>query len=219
MTERTTIAPALPPVVDGHDRAGQPFDVVQLMDEGTPVGAVVRLVAYLLDALIIAIAIYLVALALRAVIGPTIRITDVEGVPRIRVDRLRTIIDAASATTIAGAYFVLSWLRLGGTPMQRVVGARVERVDGGRLHPRQALGRWLVLGAPFGLISTLLLPTPLFGAILALAIALWYAILFITTARDRGKRGLHDRAAGSVVRRRRRGGSVEGGADRHPTVA
>jgi uncharacterized RDD family membrane protein YckC len=164
----------------------------------------VRLVAYVLDALMIAVAIYLVALVLRAAIGPTIRITDVDGVPRVRVDRLRSVVDAMSATTVTGLYFVTSWLRLGGTPIQRLIGVRVERADGGgRLQPRQAVGRWLMLGAPFGLISTLLVPEPLLGALLALLIAAWYAVLLVTTARDRRKRGLHDRAVGSIVLRGR----------------
>jgi hypothetical protein len=204
MTERTTIASATSPGVDLPDSTVTPADVVQLVDDGTPVGAMVRLVAYVLDALMIAIAIYLVALLLRAAIGPTIRITDVDGVPRVRVDRLRSVVDAISGTTVTGLYFVTSWLRLGGTPIQRLIGVRVERADGGGLlQPRQAVGRWLMLGAPFGLISTLLVPEPLLGALLALLIAAWYAVLFVTTARDRRRRGLHDRAVGSVVLRRR----------------
>jgi uncharacterized RDD family membrane protein YckC len=208
MTERTTIAPA------------PPADAVQLVEGGMPVGALVRLVAYLVDAIIIAIVIYLVALVLRALLGPTIRITEFEGAPLVRVDRLRSVVDVVSATTVAGAYFVVAWVRLGGTPMQRLFGMHVERLDdGGRLHARQAIGRWLVLGAPFGLISTLLFPTPLLGAILAVAIAVWYAVLFVTTARDRRKRGLHDRAAGSIVRRRRRGASGIESSESRPSVA
>lgn len=90
--------------------------------------------------------------------------------------------------------------------MQRIFGAGVERADGGgRLHPAQAIGRWFLLGAPFGIVSTFALPVPVLGAILGLVIAVWYAVLFVTTARDRRKRGLHDRLAGSVVRRRPRG--------------
>lgn len=197
MTERTTIAPAPPGAVGRGAHDLMPVEAVR------PVGVAVRLAAYLLDALIVSLAIYLVAVALRAVAGPTIRITDVDGVPRLSVDRLRSVVDSAAATTVAGTYFVASWLGLGGTPMQRLVGARVERADGGgRLHARQAMGRWFLLGAPFGLMSTLVLPVPLMGAILSLVIGIWYAILFVTTALDRRKRGLHDRVTGSMVRRR-----------------
>ena len=215
MTERTTIAPAPPAVLETG-----PLNAVQLVEDGMPVGALVRLVAYLVDAVIIAIVIYLVALVLRALLGPTIRITEFEGAPVVRVDRLRSIVDVVSATTVAGVYFVVSWVRLGGTPMQRLFRMHVERVDdGGSLRPRQAIGRWLVLGAPFGLISTLLFPTPLLGAILAVVIGVWYAVLFITTARNPRKRGLHDRAAGSMVRRRRRGASAGESSDPRPSVA
>jgi uncharacterized RDD family membrane protein YckC len=201
MTERTTIPPNPSGVVQGADPIEPSLAAPQI--EGTvPAGAVVRLVAYLLDALLIAIAIYLVALILRAVIGPTIRITDVDGVPRLRVDRLRSLVDAMAGTTIAGIYFIASWLILGGTPAQRLFRARVQRADDGeRLHVGQAVSRWLLLGAPFGLVSTLLVPVPVLGAMLAVVIVAWDAVLLITTVRDRRKRGLHDRIAGSVVRR------------------
>jgi len=76
------------------------------------------------------------------------------------------------------------------------------------LHLGQAVGRWLMLGAPFGLVSTLLVPLPILSATLALVIAVWYAILFVTTARNREKRGLHDRVSGSAVRRRSRAAKV-----------
>ncbi len=60
-----------------------------------------------------------------------------------------------------------------------------------------------MLGAPFGLLSTLALPVPWLGAILVVVIALWNLVLLVTTARNRRKRGLHDRVAGSIVVRRR----------------
>jgi uncharacterized RDD family membrane protein YckC len=198
MTEGTTIAPLGPPVVDHAGSAPMPVDDVR------GVGVVVRLVAYLLDALLLALGIYVVLLVLHALIGPTVRIAAVNGVPRLSVDRIRSLIDTAVATAVAGAYFVGSWLARGGTPAQRLVRARVERADGGgRLALGSAIKRWLLLGAPFGLVSTLLLPVPWLGAILVVVIALWHLVLLVTTARDRRKRGLHDRVAGSIVLRRR----------------
>jgi uncharacterized RDD family membrane protein YckC len=125
-------------------------------------------------------------------------------VPRLSVDRLRTLIDTAVGTFVAGASFVGSWLAWGGTPAQGRERARVERADGGgRLALGSAIKRWLLLGAPFGLVSTLVLPMPWLGAILVALIAFWHLVLLVTTARDRRKRGLHDRVAGSIVLRRR----------------
>jgi uncharacterized RDD family membrane protein YckC len=174
------------------------------VDDVRGVGVLVRLIAYLLDALILVIGIYAVVLVLHLVIGPTVRIADVDGVPRLSVDRLRSLVDTAVATALAGTYFVGSWLAWAGTPGQRLFRARVERADGGgRLALGPALKRWLLLGAPFGLLSTLLLPVPWLGAVLAVVIGLWHLVLLVTTARDRRKRGLHDRLAGSIVLRRR----------------
>jgi uncharacterized RDD family membrane protein YckC len=174
-----------------------------LAEDPEPVGAVVRLVAYALDALLLVVLIYVVALMLRAVIGPTIRFTDADGVPRLLVDRLHVVINAVAATLVAGAWFVGSWLRFGGTPGQRVLGMRVVRVDGGgALGPGQAVGRWLLLGTPLGLISTLLGPPSTLSFILVVAIAFWFALLYVSTARGRRKRGIHDRITGTVVVRR-----------------
>jgi uncharacterized RDD family membrane protein YckC len=173
--------------------------------DGPVVGVVARLVAYLIDAFLVALATYVAVAVLHAIVGPTARIVEVGGVPRLSVDPVRIVIDSALATAVSAVYFVGSWLNFGGTPAQRVIRARVERVDdGGRLSRTAAVKRWLALGAPFGLMSALLLRAPGLGAILAVVIATWHAILLVTTARERRKRGLHDRVAGSIVRRRRR---------------
>lgn len=233
MTERTT-NPATPSV--GFDGGGAvtppvavapggavapnavvapPAAVASLVDELEPVGAVVRLVAYALDALLLVAVIYVVALVLRAAIGPTIRIIDADGVSHIQVDRLRSVINAIAATLVAGAYFVGSWLRFGATPGQRLIGARVDRADGsGRLRPGQAIGRWLLLGTPLGLVSTLLGPPSPLSVALVAAIAAWYAVLYVSTARNGRKRGLHDRISGSVVRRRLRPAVVRAAPER-----
>ena len=144
------------------------------------------------------------ALALRAAIGPTLRITESAGVPRIQVDRLHRVVNSVAATLVAGAYFVGSWLRSGATPGQRLLGMRVVRIEReARLRPGQAVGRWLLLGTPLGLISTLLGPPSVVGGVLVVAIAFWFAVLIVSTARDKRKRGLHDRITGTIVRRRR----------------
>jgi uncharacterized RDD family membrane protein YckC len=203
MTERTTAAAPSPISIDGDGAIVPPVGLPAFAENPEPAGAMIRLVGYALDALLLAVAIYVVALVLRAAIGPTLRITESAGVPRIQVDRLHSVINSVAATLVAGAYFVGSWLRSGATPGQRLLGMRVVRIEGeGRLRPGQAVGRWLLLGTPLGLISTLLGPPSVIGGVLAVAIALWFALLFISTARGPRKRGFHDRITGSVVVRR-----------------
>src|SRR5260370_1188687 len=76
-------------------------------------------------------------------------------------------------------------------------------IDGsGGLRPGQAVGRWLLLGTPLGLVSTLLGPPNTLSIVLLVAIAFWFALLFVSTARGPRKRGFHDRITGSVVVRR-----------------
>lgn len=203
MAEGTT-HPMPEPVGIDDRRIVPPVDLAALVEDPEPVGALIRLVAYALDALLLVVAIYVVALILRAAIGPTLRITESAGVPRIQVDRLHSVINSVAATVVAGAYFAGSWLRSGASPGQRLLGMRVVRFeDEGRLRPGQAVGRWLLLGTPLGLISTLLGPPSVVGGVLVVAIAFWLAVLVVSTARDKKKRGLHDRITGTVVRRRR----------------
>jgi uncharacterized RDD family membrane protein YckC len=222
LTERTT-DPAVSPVSLGLDGVGvtvPPVDPATLVDAAEPVGAFIRLVAYMLDALVLVVAIYVVALILRAAIGPTLTFTDAAGVPRVQIDRLHSVINSVAATLVAGVYFAGSWLRFGATLGQRLIGARVERVDGtGRLRPAQAVARWLLLGTPLGLISTVLGPPSALSVILVLAIAFWFALLFVSTARSRRKRGLHDRITGTTVVRRRAASAPDGTVPSVPTAS
>ncbi len=165
-------------------------------------GAAERLVAYVMDGVIVGILIYLAAFVLTRLIGPTVRYEAVGGVPSVVLDGTRAVVNAVVATAITAAYFAGSWLVLGGTPGQRLLAMRVQRAeDGGRLSVAQALIRWIVIGGPFGLVSALVVPVPLLGGALGLAFFAWFVVLLVTTARDRRKRGLQDRLAGSVVLR------------------
>ena len=163
-------------------------------------GAAERLVAYLVDGVIIGILTFIAVYISTRVFGPTLRIVTVDGLPRVTVDGTRVVINAAVAMLITGCYFVGGWSLLGATPGQRILGLRVLRFEGAhRLGVGQSLLRWLVMGAPFGLLSAIVLPLPLVAAALGVVIAIWYLILLGSTARGDRNRGLHDRAAGSVV--------------------
>jgi uncharacterized RDD family membrane protein YckC len=203
MTERTTTDPG-PPAV-GLDGSGTiaPVDPAAFADNAQPVGAMIRLLAYAVDAVLLVVVIYVVALVLRAAIGPTLRITDSSGVPRVQIDRLHSLINSLAATFVAGVYFAGSWLRFGRTIGQRLIGARVVRVDGeGHLGPGPAAARWLLLGTPLGLIATIVGPSAASSVIPVALLATWSAVLYVSTARSRTRRGFHDRMTGSIVVRR-----------------
>jgi hypothetical protein len=78
----------------------------------------------------------------------------------------------------------------------------VQESGGARLRPGQAVIRWVLLGAWWGVLGALLLSISLGAWALGFAIVVWDLVLLWTTARDGRKRGLHDRMAGSVVHRR-----------------
>ncbi len=136
MTESTTTPSASIPV------GGRSGSAAAAIDDVRGVGVLVRLVAYVLDAVLLALVIYAILFVLHALIGPTVRISQVDGVPRVSADRLRSFLDTAQATSAAGLYFAGWWLAWGATPAQRLVRARVERADGGgRLAPGSAIKR------------------------------------------------------------------------------
>jgi uncharacterized RDD family membrane protein YckC len=160
-----------------------------------------RLVAYLIDGVLVGVAIFVVALVLMKVLGSTLPAVAADGT-RGSVDVGRALVNAVVATIISGLYFVGCWAAFGRTVGQRLLGMVVLREMGGdRLRPSQAFVRWFLLGAWWGVLAVLLLPIPAAGWLLALAIGVWDLVLLGTTARDGRKRGLHDRLAGSVVHR------------------
>lgn len=161
-----------------------------------------RLVAYLIDGVLVGVAIFVVAFVMTRFLGPTLSTASGDGIPRASVDQGRALVNAVMATTLSGVYFVGCWVAFRKTIGQRLLGMVVQReTDGDRLRLSQALVRWFLLGAWWGLLAVLLLSVPGAALILALAIAVWDLVLLGTTARDGRKRGLHDRLAGSVVHR------------------
>jgi uncharacterized RDD family membrane protein YckC len=178
-------------------------------DESLAYGdASARLVAYLIDGVLVGIAIFVVAFVISRFLGPT-RVVGADGLRPV-FDQGRALVNAVMATTLSGVYFVGCWLGFRATVGQRLLGIVVVREsDSERLRPGQALVRWVLLGAWWGVLGALLLSISLAAWVLALAIVVWDLVLLWTTAYDDRKRGLHDRAAGSVVHRRVRLVSAE----------
>ena len=103
------------------------------------------------------------------------------------------------STAISGAYFVWTWTSMRASPGQRVLGMQVGNAgDGATLTMNQAVIRWVLLGAPFGIASALTGIGGL-GLIISLAALAWFIALLVTTAQSPTKQGLHDRYANTVV--------------------
>ena len=148
-----------------------------------------RLVAYLVDVTIVAIAgaALIIALGLGEVVQTsTSRYVWVSGWT------------ATFAFALLGAlYFVFFWT--GGrraTIGQRAFDIQVGNAfDGRPLTLDQALRRWLGYGSFLGLLAVV----PSLGGLASLAQAVWVLVLLASTARSPMKQGLHDRFARSAL--------------------
>ena len=153
-----------------------------------------RLVAYLLDAVIVSVVVFGAAAVMSALVGPVVRFAVV-----IRVDGARALLTAVVATIINAGYFVMLWMLWRATIGQRLLKLEVISAGrGGRLSLPQAMIRWVLVGAPGiagGLLASLGGPTILIDA----AILIWYLALLVTVAASSTKQGLHDKISGTIV--------------------
>ena len=163
-----------------------------------------RLVAFLLDGVVLLMAGFALLTLITVFIGPTVRLEPESAAsPVSEVRTWRVILNAVLLAALSGVYFVISWSRFGWTPGQRLFRLAVlEAPRAAGMTPRRAALRWLLLGAPLGLASALTVSAPLlFLAVLVVSFT-WFSVLVVTTLRSRTGRGLHDRLAGTMVIRR-----------------
>ena len=162
-----------------------------------------RIAAHLIDALLVGLASFVVAALASAVIGPAVSVaTDTDGSARITLDSARLLIQAGAATALSGAYFVGTWIGpWAATAGQRALGVSVVRsaTPGDRLGVGRALLRWILLGAPFGLVAALVVDSAVAWSVVVLVAAAWTATLLASALREGERRGLHDRLVGSRV--------------------
>lgn len=148
-----------------------------------------RFVAYLIDAIIIAIVAFVVSVALG--VGDT-TVRRGEGWTNVY-----TTANGVVSALIGLAYFVASWT--GGrraTPGQRVLRLQVGNAfDGQGLTLQQAVIRALGLGEFLGLLAVI----PGLTTLIPLVGLLWNLGLLISTATSPTKQGFHDRLANSAV--------------------
>jgi uncharacterized RDD family membrane protein YckC len=158
-----------------------------------------RLVGIFLDGAILSLLIFLGAVALSAVFGPVVRF-DLDNYTA-SVDETLAVANAVVGLGIGGAYFVGSYTLLGASPGHRLLGMRLrDETAGGPVRLASAVVRWLLLAAPLGLAGVVTtIATGSADLLVNFALAAWYLVLLVTTARSPAKRGLHDRLARTLM--------------------
>ena len=171
-------------------------------------GVLVRLVAWLVDVLILglvggAISWFLGVIVLgttdwsvvlgRGTISSGV-ILDPALVSRIVV---LSFVTAVVSTVIDVAYFALQWA----STARATLGMRLMRLqiggeaDGRTLSRGQAARRWLAMGSWLSILAAL----PVVGGLASFASFGWYLILLITTGTNPRRMGLHDQFAGTAI--------------------
>ena len=195
-------APPIPPPA-AQPAAANAWTAMNAPVQAGPAGYVYadvpnRTIAYIIDAIILAIIGIVVAIILGAIGLSTLNL-NINSSNFGQYNVLAGLIQALVNTAINGAYFVYTWTTLRASPGQRVLGMQVgNAADGATLTMEQAIKRWVALGAPFG-IAQALNPLPGLGLIIGLAALAWFIALLVTTAQSPTKQGLHDQYAGTVV--------------------
>jgi hypothetical protein len=163
-----------------------------------------RLVAYAIDGILLTVLVFVAVAVVGAIVGPTIRFSQPADVLRLRLslDHGRAVIDGLVAAAISLVYFVGTWIALGGSPGQRLLGLRLRAAtDDVRLGAGPALVRWVALAAPSAAAAILGIVIPVLRPSLGLVVLVWQVILLVTTIGSATRQGVHDRLAGSIVTR------------------
>jgi len=165
-----------------------------------------RVIAYIIDAIIVGITTAILGAIVYAVIGSPISsrtVADPNSIIGVRFETttnyLSTIVGALIGLAISAGYFIYTWTAMRGTVGMKLLGMQVgNAADGATLTMEQAVRRWLALGGVFSL-AQVLNPIPLFGLLLGLAALIWVIALIVTTAQSPTKQGLHDQFANTII--------------------
>jgi uncharacterized RDD family membrane protein YckC len=150
-----------------------------------------RLIAYIIDAAILAVA-YLV------VITTIVIAAFVQGDTSIIAIASRSVLFALASLL----YFGYTWTTMRASPGQRAMGIQtVNAADGATLTGTQAILRWAYLFGPSALASlfTNAQQVGLLSFVVNVAVIAYYIYLYRTAANDPKRQGFHDRQTGTIV--------------------
>jgi uncharacterized RDD family membrane protein YckC len=155
-----------------------------------------RIIAYIIDIIILFLIGLVVAVALGAV-GLTSVTISANG--DIDYNPVANLIVTIVGLAVNAAYFIYTWTRNRGTVGMKVLGMQVGNAgDGATLTQDQGIRRFIALGAPFTLAQALN-PLPGLGFLIGIAAFAWLVFLLYSTATSPTKQGWHDHFANSQV--------------------
>jgi uncharacterized RDD family membrane protein YckC len=165
-----------------------------------------RIIAYIIDAIIVGLAGLIVGVVVYAVVGSPVStrtVADPNSILGVRFETttnyVATLLGAIVGLALSAGYFIYTWTAMRATVGMRLLGMQVgNAADGATLTMEQAVRRWLALGGIFSL-GQFLNPIPLIGLLIGLAALIWVIALIVTTAQSPTKQGLHDQFASTIV--------------------
>jgi hypothetical protein len=116
------------------------------------------------------------------------------------------VLELTATLIVDVASFAGCWSRWSATPVQLALGLRIRLAGGtppaassGGLPIETAWRRWAVLAVLPIAVGSLVASGALDASVLVVVNGTWFVVLLISTMADPLRRGLHDRAAGTVV--------------------
>jgi uncharacterized RDD family membrane protein YckC len=143
-----------------------------------------RIIAYIIDAILVAILNFIVAIVL-AGLGLTAGI----GV----------LVAALIGLAISAGYFIYTWTSMRATVGMRVLGMQIGNAGDGRtMTTEQGIRRYFALAAP-AILAQVVQPLGIVGWVVGVASLIWYIWLIYTMSQSPTKQGWHDVFANTQV--------------------
>ncbi|MEP7379989.1 MAG: RDD family protein, partial [Chloroflexota bacterium] len=193
------------PAPSGQPPSGMPSWTNNITARGTmsgPAGVTLadlpdRIIAFVIDAIILGIAGFIVSTVTLSVLGDNY--AGVFGFAYRSHNIVSSLATALIMLGVSAAYFIGMWSRMGGATVgMRVMKLSVrDAMSGAPVNQAQAINRWLYVGAPFAL--SFLYVWGVIGWLVALAVFGYEIYLLMTTAQSPTRQGFHDMQAKTVV--------------------
>ena len=144
-----------------------------------------RMIAYIIDIIILAVINFVVSLVLFGIMGISVG---------------SALIVLAVNLVISIGYFVWCWSSRRMTVGMQLLGLQIgSETDGSTITTNQALVRWVILGLPGVLASVSSYWSDSLGFLLSLVGLIWIIALLVSIAQSPTKQGYHDRYAHTIM--------------------